>query len=74
MAYAVLVDRLERHVMNERLIAVVLATGGAKDVDVPDFATEQAALDRLLDDTYEDRLAGQPSPETQDLMVAVGLA
>jgi hypothetical protein len=45
LVYALIVERLERHVLNERQVAVMKA-GGAKRVDVPTFDAEKARLDR----------------------------
>jgi hypothetical protein len=46
--YSLIVERLERHVLNERQVAVVAKLGGAKGVRVPVFEEEKARLDRLL--------------------------
>ncbi len=47
--YALLLERLERHVLNERQVAIVAKLGGAKRVTVPTFDEERRKVDRLLD-------------------------
>ena len=35
IAYVLLVERLERQVLSERVVAATLAAGGAEDVEMP---------------------------------------
>jgi hypothetical protein len=63
------VERLERHVLAERQVAVAAKVGGAKNVTVPTFEAEKAKLDRLLD-VAERRVY---SEEQAQLIAALGL-
>jgi hypothetical protein len=67
--YSLIVERLERHVLNERQVAVLAKLGGAKRVKVPTFDEERAKLDRLLG--TEPRRAY--SPEQAAMIAALGL-
>lgn len=49
LVYSLIVERLERHVLNERQVAVMAKLGGDKRVRVPTFEQERARLDRILD-------------------------
>lgn len=68
--YSLVVERLERHVLNERQVAVLAKLGGAKRVTVPTFDAERAKLDRLLG--TEPRR--QYSPEQAAMIAALGLS
>jgi hypothetical protein len=68
--YALIVERLERHVLAERHVAAVMAAAGAKKVTVPTFETERGKLDRLLGEGPERR---QRDPEQAALIAALGL-
>jgi hypothetical protein len=67
--YALLLERLERHVIAERHVAAVMLAAGAKKVTLPVFETERAKLDRLL----EAAPRRERDPEQQALIVALGL-
>lgn len=67
--YSLIVERLERHVLNERQVAVLAKLGGAKRVKVPTFDEERTKLDRLLG-TAPRR---QYDPEQAALIAALGL-
>jgi hypothetical protein len=69
--YALIVERLERHVIAERQVAAVMAAAGAKRVEVPTFDAERARLDRLLDDQPTPRRVYDP--EQAALIAALGL-
>ena len=45
--YALILERLERHVLNERTVAVIAKLGGSKRAALPTFDSERAKLDRL---------------------------
>jgi hypothetical protein len=47
--YTLLLERLERHVLNERQVAMIAKLGGAKKVTPPTFETERHKVDRLLE-------------------------
>lgn len=67
--YALIIERLERHVLNERQVAMIAKLGGAKIAELPTFETERDRLDRLLSDEprkqYDDEQAA--------LIAALGL-
>jgi hypothetical protein len=67
--YALIVERLERHVLNERHVAVVAKLGGDTTAQLPTFAGELARLDRLL----EDRPRRRYGAEQAALIAALGL-
>jgi hypothetical protein len=67
--YSLIVERLERHVLNERQVAVVAKLGGSKTATLPEFGAEKAKLDRLLG--TEPRR--QYSPEQAAMIAALGL-
>jgi hypothetical protein len=67
--YALLLERLERHVLTERHVAAVMAAAGAKGVTVPTFETERARVDRLL----EAAPRREYDPEQAALIAALGL-
>ncbi len=67
--YALIVERLERHVLNERQVAMVAKLGGAKGVTVPTFDQEKTTLDRLLDAAPR----RQYPPDQARLIAALGL-
>lgn len=67
--YSLIVERLERHVLNERQVAVLAKLGGDKKARVPTFEQERAKLDRLLG--TEPRR--QYSPEQAAMIAALGL-
>jgi hypothetical protein len=67
--YALLIERLERHVLNERQVAVVAQLGGAKRVTLPTFETERHKVDRLL----EVAPRREYSEEQAQLIAALGL-
>jgi hypothetical protein len=46
--YSLIVERLERHVLNERQCALIAKLGGDRKATVPVFEQEKAKLDRLL--------------------------
>jgi hypothetical protein len=70
LVYALVVERLERHVLAERQVAMIAKLGGAKSVEVPTFAAELGKLDRLLG---EDETRKRRDPEQQALIEALGL-
>lgn len=70
LVHALVVERLERHVLVERQVAATLKAGGAKGVEVPTFAAEVARLERLL---AEDEGRKRRDPEQQALLDALGL-
>jgi hypothetical protein len=47
--YALILERLERHVIAERQVAVIAKLGGDKRAKLPTFDGERAKLDRLLE-------------------------
>jgi len=68
--YSLIVERLERHVLSERQVAMIAKLGGSKQRrELPTFEQEKAKLDRLLGTeprrTY--------SPEQQAMIDALGL-
>lgn len=67
--YTLILERLERHVLNERQVAMVAKIGGAKRADLPTFDGEKSKLDRLLG--TEPRR--QYPPEQAALIAALGL-
>jgi hypothetical protein len=68
--YALIVERLERHVLVERQVAaVMLAAGSKKKITVPTFETERGKLDRLLDQQPR----REYEPEQAALIAALGL-
>ena len=48
ITYVLLVERLERQVLSERQVAAVLATAGAKDVEMPQMDEARAQFDVAL--------------------------
>lgn len=48
--YALIVERLERHVIAERQVAAVYLAAGGKGVTLPTFESELVRLDRMLTD------------------------
>lgn len=66
--YSLLIERLERHVLNERQVAMVAKLGGDKG-KVPTFEAERAKVDRLL--TAAKRR--EYEPEQAALIAALGL-
>jgi hypothetical protein len=69
LVYMLLIERLERHVLNERQVAVLAQLGGAKQVTVPEFGEQRTQLDRLLG-TAPRR---QYPPEQAAMIAALGL-
>jgi hypothetical protein len=69
LVYGLLIERLERHVLNERQVAVLAKIGGAKNVTVPTFDEQRAQLDRLLG-TAPRR---EYPPEQAAMIAALGL-
>jgi hypothetical protein len=69
LVYALIVERLERHVLAERQVAMIAKLGGAKRVDVPRFDVERDRLDRLL----TDQPRREYEPEQAALIAALGL-
>lgn len=69
--YALIVERLERHVLAERHVAAVMAAAGAKRVEVPTFESERAKVDRWLEVAPERRR--ERNPEQAALIAALGL-
>jgi hypothetical protein len=67
--YSLIVERLERHVLNERQVAVVAKLGGSKGVTVPTFEQEKTKLDRLLGTEPRRHYP----PEQAALIAALGL-
>ncbi len=67
--YSLLIERLERHVLNERQVAIVAKLGGAKNVKLPTFETERHKVDRLL----EVAPRREYSEEQAALIAALGL-
>jgi hypothetical protein len=67
--YSLIIERLERHVLNERQVAVVAKLGGSKTAQLPVFEQEKAKLDRLLGTTPR----RQYDPEQAALIAALGL-
>ena len=67
--YSLVVERLERHVLNERQVAALARLSGAKRVTLPTFDAERAKLDRLLG-TEQRR---SYSPEQAAMIAALGL-
>jgi hypothetical protein len=69
LVYALIVERLERHVLNERQCALLAQLGGQKNVRTPRFDQELARVNALLADeprrTYDDEQAA--------LIAALGL-
>lgn len=68
--YALLIERLERHVLNERHVAAVMKAAGAKRVEVPTFEAARMKVDRLL--STDDRQRAR-DPEQAALIAALGL-
>ncbi len=68
--YSLIVERLERHVLNERQVAVIAKLGGDKKARLPQFDQEKQKLDRLLG--TEPRR--QYSPEQAAMIAALGLS
>jgi hypothetical protein len=66
--YALILERLERHVLNERQVAVIAKLGGEKG-SLPTFDGERAKLDRLLVEEPRKRYG----PEQAALIAALGL-
>lgn len=64
-----LIERLERHVLAERQVAMIAQLGGAKGVTVPTFDVERAKVDRLL----EEAPRREYEPEQAALIAALGL-
>ena len=56
IAYVLLVERLERQVLSERVVAATLAAGGAEDVEMPQMDEARA--------TFEAALVAEPVPES----------
>jgi hypothetical protein len=69
LVYSLIVERLERHVLNERQVAMIAKLGGSKRRELPVFDTEKAKLDRLLG-TEPRRVY---SEEQQAMIAALGL-
>jgi hypothetical protein len=67
--YSLIVERLERHVLVERQVAVLAKLGGDKRATVPTFEGERHKLDRLL--ALGERR--QYSDEQAQLIAALGL-
>ena len=68
MVYAILLERLERHVHTERVVNAVFIASGRYTGDLPDFTSAQASFDAAL--------AEEVAPLTADraaLLEAVGL-
>jgi hypothetical protein len=70
LVYALIVERLERHVLAERQVAATMAAAGAKRVEVPTFEGERARLDRMLDEQPTRRVY---DAEQAALIAALGL-
>lgn len=66
VAYALLVERIERQVSTDRMVAAVFIAAGAKDVKLPDVGDARRALDAAL-------LAPAPSQERRALLEALGV-
>jgi hypothetical protein len=69
LVYALIVERLERHVLVERQVAIAAQAAGAKGVDVPTFDSERARLDGMLGEAPRRRY----SDEQAALIAALGL-
>jgi hypothetical protein len=67
--YALLIERLERHVLVERQIAALMAVHSTKKVKLPTFEAERAKVDRLLELTPR----REYEPEQAALIAALGL-
>lgn len=67
--YALLVERLERHVLAERHVAAVMLAAGSKKARVPTFENELHRLDRVLE-AVPGRQYGE---EQAALIAALGL-
>jgi hypothetical protein len=65
------VERLERHVLAERQVAIVARLGGDKHAEMPNLAAYRARLDRELDVRTGPRRVYDT--ETAELIAAVGL-
>jgi hypothetical protein len=66
--YALIVERLERHVLNERQVALLAQLGGQKAAP-PTFENERGKLDRLLEQAPRKRY----DTEQAALIAALGL-
>jgi hypothetical protein len=69
LVYALILERLERHVLNERHVAAVHVAAGAKGITLPTFDSERARLDAMLDDAPR----RQYPAEQAALIAALGL-
>lgn len=67
--YSLILERLERHVLNERQVAVLAKLGGDKQARVPTFDSERQRLDRLLELHERKRYPR----EQAELIAALGL-
>jgi len=67
--YTLIIERLERHVLSERQVAMVARIGGAKKADLPTFDTEKAKVDRMIADVPR----RQYPPDQAALIAALGL-
>ena len=71
MAYVLLLDSLERHVLAERQIAAVLMAAGAKDVTLPDPQEQRELFDAALSAEPQ---AAEVDTEQMQLRRALGVA
>lgn len=69
--YALILERLERHVLAERQVAVIAKLGGDKRARLPMFDEYRARLDRELDTPTGPRRTYDTA--TAELITAVGL-
>lgn len=69
LVYSLIVERLERHVLNERQVAVIARLGGDRKARIPVFEQEKAKLDRLLGDAPRRHYP----PEQAAMIAALGL-
>jgi hypothetical protein len=67
--YTLIIERLERHVLNERQVAMVAKIGGAKRAELPTFDQEKAKVDRMLCDVPRRRYPADQAA----LIAALGL-
>jgi hypothetical protein len=67
--YALIVERLERHVLTERHVAAVMQTINSRKVAAPTFETELQKLDRLLQEAPRKQYDGEQAA----LIAALGL-
>lgn len=72
LAYVVLLDQLERHVLADRHVAAVLMAAGQKDVTLPDLAEKRAVFDAAL--VEEPKVLAAVDSEQWELRRALGVA